>query len=89
MKYRYDPEEDTLRGYYQCGECREALISGQAQDHKDGCTVKNGEDMTFVFGQKLVQFARTRARSIGSDSAVIYGGLSIKLIKEHCPEALQ
>ena len=84
MKYH---NEDSLRGYYQCGECRQ-IYSVEVQDHKDDCIAKNGEALVFVFGKRLVHLAFTLAHVTGGESTITYGGLSVQLIKQHCPEAL-
>ena len=82
MKYHYDPSEMSRQGCYRCNECSKYFTAGNQNCKCDK------EDITFVFGKQVIQFAIDRSAMTGSDSAIIYGGLTLNYIKKHFPQGL-
>ena len=89
MDYRYDANESSLRGRYECHDCGNIFFSGEVCAHKTQCLKQGVSDScTFVFGPNLVQMALSKAKTTGDEDSVVYGGLTVRLIREICPEVL-
>ena len=90
MEYCYDPNESSLKGFYKCNVCGNNFCNGNRGLFANRPCCDKGKDglLTFVFGPKLVQLALTRAHVTGSENSIVYGGVSVELLKTKHPNAL-
>jgi hypothetical protein len=83
VKYAFDPELKSDRGYFQCPECADVFYGQVLARHHPWCRQvgKGFEPCVYYFGPEQVRRAKAKAAK-HNDPRVGWYGISVALLRE-------